>query len=56
LDEVDAPNLAFTVKQAGSFLLDVDETGPIRSRHRNSREGEVPAAGKTNEVRPVSVA
>src|SRR5882672_11156329 len=27
LYEVDAPNLAFTVKQAGAFRIDVDETG-----------------------------
>jgi hypothetical protein len=50
LYEVDAPNLAFTVKQAGAFRIDVDENG-VSSRVTVIRgEGEVTAGGKTYEV------
>ena len=48
--EIDTPNLAFTVTQAGDFRIDVDESG------ENSRvtvirgEGQISAAGQTYDV------
>jgi len=50
LYEVDAPNLAFTVKQAGAFRVDVDETGQSARVTVIRGEGEVAAGGKTYEV------
>jgi hypothetical protein len=50
LYEVDAPNLAFTVKQAGVFRIDVDETGDSARVTVIRGEGEVTAGGKTYEV------
>jgi hypothetical protein len=50
LYEVDAPNLAFTVKQAGAFRIDVDESGDSARVTVIRGEGEVTAAGKTYEV------
>src|SRR5213082_2683887 len=50
LYEVDAPNLAFTVKQAGAFRIDVDETGDSARVTVIRGEGEVTAGGKTYEV------
>jgi len=50
LYEVDAPNLAFTVKQAGAFRIDVDETGDSARVTVIRGEGEVAAGGKTYEV------
>ena len=50
LYEVDAPNLAFTVKQAGAFRIDVAETGDSARVTVIRGEGEVTAAGKTYEV------
>jgi hypothetical protein len=52
LYEVDAPNLAFTVKQAGAFRIDVDETGDSARVTVIRGEGEVTAGGKTYEVHP----
>jgi len=50
LYEVDTPNLAFTVKQAGAFRVDVDETGQSARVTVIRGEGEVAAGGKTYEV------
>jgi hypothetical protein len=50
LYEVDAPNLAFTVKQAGAFRVDVDETGQSARVTVIRGEGEVAAGGKTYEI------
>jgi hypothetical protein len=48
--EVDAPNLAFIVKQAGAFRIDVTETGDASRVTVLRGEGEVAAAGKTYPV------
>ncbi len=50
LYEVDAPNLAFTVKQAGAFRIDVAENGDSARVTVIRGEGEVTAGGKTYEV------
>jgi len=50
LCEVDAPNLAFTVKQAGAFRIDVNETGDASRVTVIRGEGEVTAGGKTYPV------
>src|SRR3981189_390215 len=50
LYEVDTPNLAFTVKEAGAFRVDVDETGQSARVTVIRGEGEVAAGGKTYEV------
>jgi hypothetical protein len=50
LYEVDAPNLAFTVRQAGAFRIDVDETGGSARVTVLRGEGEVTAEGKTYPV------
>jgi hypothetical protein len=50
LYEVDAPNLAFTVKQAGAFRIDVNENGDASRVTVFRGEGEVTAGGKTYEV------
>lgn len=50
LYEVDAPNLAFTVRQAGAFRVDVDETGQSARVTVIRGEGEVAAGGKTYEI------
>jgi hypothetical protein len=49
--EVDAPNLAFIVKQAGAFRIDVTETGDGARVTVLRGEGEVAAGGKTYPVR-----
>src|SRR5260370_3799635 len=50
--EVDTPNLAFTVKEAGAFRIDVDENGDSARVTVIRGEGEVTAGGKTYEVHP----
>jgi hypothetical protein len=50
LYEVDAPNLAFTVRQAGAFRVDVDETGQSARVTVIRGEGEVASGGKTYDV------
>jgi hypothetical protein len=50
LYEVDAPNLAFTVKEAGAFRIDVDENGDSARVTVIRGEGEVTAGGKTYPV------
>src|SRR5258708_13582346 len=54
LYEVDAPNLAFTVKQAGAFRIDVDENGDSAPVTVIGGEGSVTAVGKTYEVHSVA--
>ena len=51
LYEVDTPNLAFTVKQAGDFRIDVNENGDGTRVTAIRGEGEVTAGGKTYPVR-----
>jgi hypothetical protein len=50
LYEVDTPNLAFTVKQAGNFRIDVSENGDSTRVTAVRGEGEVTAGGKTYAV------
>jgi len=50
LYEVDAPNVAFTVKQAGAFRIDVNEDGNSARVTVIRGEGEVTAGGKTYPV------
>ena len=50
LYEVDTPNAAFTVKQAGAFRVDVSENGDGTRVTVIRGEGEVTAGGKTYEV------
>src|SRR5262249_23158866 len=50
--EVDTPNLAFTVKQAGAFRIDVSEDGNGTRITVIRGEGEVTANGKTYTVHP----
>ena len=48
--EVDTPNAAFTVKQAGAFRIDVNENGDGTLITVLRGEGEVTAGGKTYAV------
>ncbi|MGA2429189.1 MAG: DUF6600 domain-containing protein [Candidatus Acidiferrum sp.] len=48
--EVDTPNLAFMVKQAGAFRIDVSENGDATVITAIRGEGEVTAGGKTFPV------
>ena len=50
LYEIDTPNVAFTVKQAGAFRIDVDEAGDSSRITAIRGEGEISADGKTYEV------
>src|SRR5499425_619154 len=50
--EVDTPNLAFTVRQAGAFRIDVSEDGTGSRVTVIRGEGEVAAGGKTYEIHP----
>src|SRR5260370_2384656 len=50
LYEVDAPNLAFTVKQAGAFRIDVSENGDSARLTAIRGDGEVTAARNTSQV------
>ena len=50
--EVDGPNLAFMVKEAGAFRIDVNENGDSARVTVLRGEGEVTAGGKTYEVHP----
>jgi hypothetical protein len=52
LYEVDTPNLAFTVKEAGAFRIDVNESGDGTRVTVIRGEGEITAGGMTYEVRP----
>jgi uncharacterized membrane protein YgcG len=48
--EVDTPNVAFTVKQAGAFRVDVSENGDATAITAIRGEGEVTANGQTYTV------
>src|SRR5258708_8427090 len=50
--EVDAPNLAFIVKEAGAFRIDVNENGDSARVTVIRGEGEVTSGGKTYAVHP----
>jgi hypothetical protein len=50
LYEIDTPNLAFTVKEAGAFRIDVNENGDGTRVSVIRGEGEITAGGKTYEV------
>lgn len=50
LYEVDTPNLAFTVRQAGAYRIDVDENGDATRVTVIRGQGEVTAGGKTYSV------
>jgi hypothetical protein len=50
LYEVDTPNLAFTVKQAGAFRIDVNENGDASRVTVLRGEGEISSDGKTYAV------
>jgi len=50
LYEVDTPNLAFTVKEAGAFRIDVNENGDGTRVTVIRGEAEITAGGKTYEV------
>lgn len=45
--EVDTPNLAFTVREAGDFRIDVDENGDYTSVTAIRGQGEIAAGGQT---------
>src|SRR6202043_899226 len=49
--EVDTPNIAFTVREAGAFRIDVNETGDGTIVTVIRGEGEVTAGGKSHVVR-----
>ena len=51
LYEIDTPNAAFTVKEAGAFRIDVNENGDGTRITVIRGEGEVTAGGRTYEVR-----
>jgi hypothetical protein len=48
--ELDTPNLAFTVKEAGAFRVDINENGDITQVTAIRGEGEVTAGGRTYAV------
>src|SRR5271170_2243555 len=48
--EVDTPNLAFTIKQAGAFRIDVNENGDNTGITVIRGEGQVTASGKTYDL------
>jgi hypothetical protein len=50
LYEVDTPNLAFTVKEAGAFRVDVNENGDGTRVTVIRGEGEITAGGQTYEL------
>jgi hypothetical protein len=50
LYEVDTPNVAFTVKEAGAFRIDVNENGDGTRVTVIRGEGEITAGGRTYEV------
>ena len=50
LYEVDTPNMAFTVKEAGAFRIDVNENGDGTRVTAIRGEGEITAGGKTYEI------
>ncbi|MGC2764455.1 MAG: DUF6600 domain-containing protein [Candidatus Acidiferrum sp.] len=49
--EVDTPNLAFTVKEAGAFRIDVNENGDFTSVTAVRGAGEIAASGQVYPVK-----
>jgi hypothetical protein len=49
--EVDTPNLAFTVKEAGAFRIDVNENGDFTSVTAIRGSGEIAASGQVYPVK-----
>lgn len=49
--EVDTPNLAFTVKEAGAFRIDVNENGDFTSVTAIRGAGEIAASGQVYAVK-----
>jgi hypothetical protein len=49
--EVDTPNLAFTVKEAGAFRIDVNENGDLSSVTVIRGAGEIAASGQVYPVK-----
>jgi len=50
VDEVDTPNLAFTVRKAGAFRVDVNENGDTTNVTVIRGEGEIAAGGQVYTV------
>lgn len=50
--EIDTPNLAFAVRQAGAFRIDVNENGDSTGITVIRGEGQVTASGRTYDVHP----
>jgi hypothetical protein len=50
--EVDTPNLAFTVKEAGAFRIDVNENGDFTSVTVIRGAGEIAASGQVYPIKP----
>src|SRR5580698_10517458 len=50
--EVDTPNLAFTITQAGAFRIDVNENGDNTGLTVIRGAGQVTASGKTYDLQP----
>jgi hypothetical protein len=50
--EVDTPNLAFTVKEAGAFRVEVNENGDFTSVTVIRGAGEIAASGQVYPVKP----
>lgn len=48
--EVDTPNLAFTIREAGAFRIDVNENGESTGITVIRGEGQVAASGKTYDI------
>src|SRR5580765_5805758 len=48
--EVDTPNLAFTIREAGAFRIDVNENGDSTGITVIRGEGQVAASGKTYDI------
>lgn len=49
--EIDSPNLAFTVKEAGAFRIDVNENGDFTSVTAVRGAGEIAASGQVYPVK-----
>ncbi|HXJ04149.1 MAG TPA: DUF6600 domain-containing protein [Candidatus Acidoferrum sp.] len=50
--EVDTPNLAFTIREAGAFRIDVNENGDSTGITVIRGAGQVTASGKTYDLEP----
>jgi hypothetical protein len=50
--EVDTPNLAFTVREAGAFRIDVSENGDFTAVTAIRGAGEIAASGQVYPVKP----